>query len=70
MKKLGLAIVAAGFATAAHAADLPTTKAPDKAKPNCWASVWDWLNTSAADCPIGAYGITLYGMLDLNATDI
>ena len=23
---------------------------------------------SAADCPIGAYGVTLYGTLDLNAT--
>jgi hypothetical protein len=68
MKRLGIAIVAAGIASFAHAADLPTTKVPDKAKPNCWASVWDWLNTSAADCPIGAYGITLYGTLDLNAT--
>jgi predicted porin len=68
MKKLAMAIVAAGLATVAHAADLPTTKAPEKAKPNCWASFWDWLNTSAADCPIGAYGITLYGTLDLNAT--
>jgi hypothetical protein len=54
MKRLGIAIVAAGIASFAHAADLPTTKAPDKVKPNCWASVWDWLNTSAADCPIGA----------------
>ena len=68
MKRLGIAIVAAALATVAHAADLPTTKAPEKAKPNCWASVWDWLNTSAADCPISAYGITLYGTLDLNAT--
>ena len=68
MKRLGIAIAAAALATAAHSADLPTTKAPDKAKPNCWASVWDWLNTSAADCPIGAYGITLYGTLDVNAT--
>jgi predicted porin len=68
MKRLGIAMTAAALAAAAHAADLPTTKAPDKAKPNCWASVWDWLNTSAADCPIGAYGVTLYGTLDLNAT--
>ncbi|HZZ21967.1 MAG TPA: porin [Roseiarcus sp.] len=68
MKRLGIALVAAGLASFAHAADLPRTKAPEKAKPNCWASVWDWLNTSAADCPIGAYGVTLYGTLDLNAT--
>jgi predicted porin len=59
-----------GVASLAHAADLPTTKAPasEKAKPNCWASLWDWLNASAADCPLSAYGITLYGTLDLNAT--
>jgi hypothetical protein len=68
MKRLGIALIAVGLASFAHAADLPTTKTPDKPKPNCWASVWDWLNTSAADCPIGAYGITLYGTLDLNAT--
>ena len=68
MKRLGIALVAAGLASFAHAADLPTTKAPEKAKPNCWASFWDWLNTSAADCPISAYGVTLYGTLDLNAT--
>src|SRR3984957_13982105 len=68
MKRFGIALVAAGLASFAHAADLPTTKAPEKAKPNCWASFWDWLNTSAADCPIGAYGIALDGPLDLNAT--
>jgi predicted porin len=68
VKKLGIALAAAGLATVAHAADLPTAKAPDKSKPNCRASVWDWLNTSAADCPMSAYGVTLYGTLDLNAT--
>jgi predicted porin len=70
MKRLGIALFAAGFASFAHAADLPTAKAsaPEKAKLNCWASLWDWLNASATDCPIGAYGITLYGTLDLNAT--
>jgi hypothetical protein len=68
MKRLGIALFAAGIVSFAHAADLPTTKAPEKPKPNCWASFWDWLNASAADCPIGAYGVTLYGTLDLNAT--
>jgi len=63
-------LAAAGFIGLAQAADLPTTKAPEAAKtsPNCWASVWDWLNASASDCPLSAYGITLYGTLDLNAT--
>ena len=68
MKRLGIALFAAGIASFAHAADLPTTKAPAKAKPNCFASFWDWLNASASDCPLSAYGITLYGTLDLNAT--
>src|SRR5271170_665618 len=71
MKRLGLALLAAvAFASFAQAADLPTTKAPEPAKaaPNCWASFWDWLNASATDCPLSAYGITLYGTLDLNAT--
>jgi predicted porin len=58
-----------GFAGLAQAADLPTTKPPAQSgKPNCFASFWDWLNASASDCPLSAYGITLYGTLDLNAT--
>jgi hypothetical protein len=68
MKKLGIALFAAGIASFAHAADLPTTKAPAEAKPNCYASFWTWLDSSASDCPISAYGITLYGTLDLNAS--
>ena len=70
MKRLVIALLAAlAFASFAHAADLPTTKAPEeKPKPNCWASVWDWLNASASDCPISAYGITLYGTIDVNGT--
>jgi hypothetical protein len=69
MKRLAIALLAGGLVSLAHAADLPTTKAPEeKPKPNCWASLWDWLNASATDCPIGAYGITLYGTLDVNAT--
>jgi predicted porin len=70
VKRFAIALCAAAIASLAHAADLPTTKAPaaEKTKPNCWASLWNWLNASAADCPIGAYGITLYGTLDVNAT--
>jgi hypothetical protein len=68
VKRLGIALFAAGIASLAHAADLPTTKAPQQAKPNCWASFWDWLNASASDCALSAYGVTLYGTLDLNAT--
>ena len=69
MKRVGIALLAAAIVSRAHAADLPTTKAPaESAKPNCFASFWDWLNASASDCPLSAYGVTLYGTLDLNAT--
>ena len=67
MKQLAIVLMATvGFAAMAQAADLPTTKAPAAAPPpNCWASFWTWLNTSATDCPIGAYGVTFYGTADL-----
>ena len=64
-------LAAAGFVSLAHAADLPTTKAPEeKPKPDCWSSVWNWLNASASDCPLTYAGITLYGTLDVDATDL
>jgi predicted porin len=68
MKVQGIIFLAtAGLAGLAHAADLPTTKAPALAPaPNCYASFWTWLNSSASDCPLSAYGITLYGTLDVN----
>ncbi len=67
MQRFGVVLLAAvGLASPARAADLPTTMAPASA-PNCWASFWDWLNSSSYDCPISAYGVTLYGALDLNA---
>ena len=63
MKKLVLSLaMAIAAAGAAHAADLPTTKAPEK--PNCWASLWTWLNSSPADCPFSYGPFTLYGTLD------
>ncbi len=67
MKKFGasLAILIAASAGAAHAADLPTTKAPQTAPPvNCYASLWTWLNSSAGDCPISYAGVTLYATID------
>jgi hypothetical protein len=68
MKKYVAAIIATlAVAGVAHAADLPTKKTVEApaAKPNCWASFWSWLNSSPDDCPIGAYGISLYGTLDV-----
>jgi hypothetical protein len=54
MKKLGIALAATiGLAGLAHAADLPTTKGPAAAPaPNCFASLWTYLNSSPADCPL------------------
>jgi predicted porin len=54
-------------ANIAHAADL-TPSSPvqqPKPSPNCYASFWDWLNTSASDCPLTYAGFTLYGTLDV-----
>ncbi len=70
MKRLGIILTATVvLAGLAQAADLPTTKAAEETapKPNCWASFWDWLNTSASDCPLTYAGITLYGTLDVGA---
>ena len=51
---------------AAQAADLPTKKAPPAAeKPNCYASFWTWLDSTAADCPLSVAGVTLYGTIDV-----
>src|SRR5579871_861899 len=68
MKRLGFVLLASvGLASLAQAADLPTHKTVEAApaKPNCYASLWDWLNTSANDCPLTYAGFTLYGTVDL-----
>ena len=69
MTRLGIVLLATvGLAGLAPAADLPATKAPAAAPaPNCWASFWDWLNSSANDCPLTCSGVTLYGTLDVGA---
>ena len=65
MRRFGFVLLAAvGLASLAHAADLPGTKAPASPS-NCWASFWDWLNSSSYDCPLTYAGFTLYGSLDL-----
>ena len=67
MKRFGIVLMATvGLAGLAHAADLPTTKAPAAAPPqNCLANLWNWLNSSPNDCPLTYAGITLYGTLDV-----
>ena len=71
MKKTGYALglaIAIAAVGAASAADLPTKKAVEAPKPNCFASFWTWLDSSAADCPLSAGPITVYGTIDLNGS--
>ncbi len=58
-----------GLASLARAADLPTSRAAEQSasRPNCGASLWDWLSASANDCPLTYAGVTLYGALDVGA---
>ena len=67
LKHLLLASAAGLLAVgAASAADLPTKKAaPAAEKPNCYASFYTWLDSTAADCPLSAYGVTVYGTIDM-----
>ncbi len=70
MKKLGVFLLATlGFGGFAHAADLlPTTKAPPPAPANCYASVWTWLDSTPADCPLSWGPFTVYATLDAGLT--
>jgi predicted porin len=63
LSRIALALLA--ISGVAQAADLPTIKGPPAPAPNCYASFWTWLNSSASDCPLSAYGFTLYGTLDV-----
>ena len=67
MKRLGISLLATvGLVSLAHAADiLPTTKAPPAPPPNCFASFWSWLQSSAAECPFTYGGFTAYATIDM-----
>src|SRR5271168_581225 len=66
MQRLAIVLlIAAGVVGYAHAADLATDKPPEKPKPKCFASVMDWLNTSASECPMTYAGFTVYGTIDV-----
>jgi predicted porin len=65
MRKLGVALaIAIASVSAARAADLPTTKGPPAAPVNCYASVWTWLDSTPADCPLSWGPFTVYATLD------
>ena len=66
MKKLGIALaIAIAAGGAARAADLPTKKEAPAAPVNCYASVWTWLDSTAADCPLSWGPLTVYGTVDV-----
>jgi hypothetical protein len=64
--RIGVFALGIALSCAAKAADLPTAK-PAEAPPhvNCFSSLWTYLNTSAADCPLSYAGITLYATIDV-----
>lgn len=67
MKKLVLALaIAIGAVAGAHAADLPTSKEVAPAPPvNCFSSLWTWLDSTAADCPLSYAGLIVYATIDV-----
>ena len=66
MRKIGIGLaIAIASVGAARAADLPTKKGVAAAPVNCFASVWTWLNSTAADCPLSYGPFTVYGTYDI-----
>jgi len=66
MRKLGIGLaIAIASVGAARAADLPTKKGVAAVPVNCFASVWTWLDSTAADCPLSWGPFTLYGTYDI-----
>ena len=67
-RKAGISLLATlGVVGLAHAADVATALPPQQQPPppNCWATFWDFLNSTALDCPLTYAGFTLYGTIDM-----
>jgi predicted porin len=65
MRKLGVALAMTIAAVgAAHAADLPTAKPAAPPPVNCFSSLWAYMNSTAADCPLTYGPFTAYLTLD------
>src|SRR5271155_3503345 len=67
MKKFGVALaIAIAAVGAAQAADLPTNKeVPPPPPANCFSSLWAYLDSTAADCPLSYAGVTVYATIDV-----
>jgi predicted porin len=64
--RIGVLAIGIALASAANAADLPTKKeeAPPPS-PSCFSSLWAYINSTAADCPLTWGPFTVYATLDL-----
>lgn len=66
MNRLCVSLAALMASSAAYAADLPTRKAPVvPEKPNCFASLYSYFDSTPADCPLSYWGITFYATVDM-----
>ena len=66
MKRLCVSLAALVASTGAYAADLPTKKAPVvPEKPNCFASLYSYFDSTPADCPLSYWGLTFYATIDM-----
>ena len=66
MKRLCVSLAALVATSAAFAADLPTKKAPVvPEKPNCFASLYSYFDSTPADCPLTYWGLTFYATVDM-----
>ena len=55
----------AGLPALAQTFSPPATSSTAAAKSDCFSGVSTWLESSAADCPLSAFGITVYGTIDV-----
>jgi hypothetical protein len=67
MRRVAISLLATlGLAGFAQAGDVAAAKAPEQEPPpNCWASLWDYLNASALECPLSYAGFTVYATIDM-----
>jgi predicted porin len=67
MRVLCVSLAALLASSAAFAADLPTKKGAPVApeKPSCFSDLLHYFDSSPADCPLSAYGLTFYATIDM-----